>query len=420
MSAPVELVFRGEVLNGHAPDEVRRQMGRLLKLDDAQLAVLFSGRPAVLKRHLDDAAAHRYVAQLAALGVRVHPRPMAGPLPEATAVPSAVPPAAAPAVAPAALSLQPASAEEIECPNCGLRQPKAVFCRGCTTDIEMGLAARAEERERREAERLALLEERQARRRRAGEVRDPTATPAIGLGFQGRIGRMAYATANVWLITSLVLLTAGLFTSPSLGRLLLLGLGFAVTFFLSMRLAVLRCHDCDRHGWWSLLVLVPYVGTLVSLVLTFGRGNEDENDYGDPPPRGRPLWLFVALAVMALGLVIGGRAALRQVERQAEAAQQQQDEDGELEPFEPDGAPRASRGSFGSSEADAAFRDEYLPAADIRAFAINGRGAWGLSSGADDLREAARDALFQCQSRREAYTPDCQLVSVNGRPVRQH
>jgi hypothetical protein len=290
MSAPVQLVFRGEVLAGFRLEDVQRELGRLLQADEALLKNVFSGRRTVLKRGLAAAEAQRYVGRLAAMGARVHVEPMPAPppapaaggwptiapppeedrrapapvaAPQATALPVADPaqPAAA-AAAPAAaqeLALVPTAVpEEVVCPKCGERQSKRLLCRSCTTNIEMAMAARLEEEELRRAERQAELEARRHPRRRAhdADTGERSAWP-IGFSFSGRVGRLSSAAANLWLIAAMLLLTAGFLQLPSLPRALLVGTGALAVFFFSMRLTVLRCHDCDRHGWWALLVLVP-------------------------------------------------------------------------------------------------------------------------------------------------------------------
>jgi uncharacterized membrane protein YhaH (DUF805 family) len=54
---------------------------------------------------------------------------------------------------------------------------------------------------------------------------------------------------------------------PTVGRVALFPLvALALTLF-GMRLAVLRCHDCDKSGWWSLLLWLPTVNFIVALVL---------------------------------------------------------------------------------------------------------------------------------------------------------
>lgn len=127
MSAPVQLVFRGEVLAGFRLEDVQRDLGRLLRADEARLKHVFSGRSTVLKRGLPAAEAQRYVSRLAALGARVHVEPMTAPpsAPAAGGWPTIAPPpeedrrvaplvaapaAALPAAVPLANSAPPAPA----------------------------------------------------------------------------------------------------------------------------------------------------------------------------------------------------------------------------------------------------------------------------------------------------------------------
>ncbi|MEW6706283.1 MAG: DUF805 domain-containing protein [Pseudomonadota bacterium] len=470
MSSDVQLVFRGEVLAGFQPEEVQRELGRLLKVDEAKLAALFSGGRAVLKRGLPSADAPRYVARLAALGARVHVEPMAAGAPAPAAPPAATPatpPAAGawptlapppqdersasppparstlppsppprpPAVSPAnetpalataaqaaaavsrELALEPiATVEEVTCPTCGERQSKRLLCRACATNIEMGIAAKLEEQERRRAERQAELEARMQRRQggSAGtdDGRERSAWP-IGLSFAGRVGRLSAVNANLWLMTALFLLSVGFLQRPSFPRMLLLGTGVLAVFFFSMRLAVLRCHDCDRHGWWALFVLVPYAGNLASLLIAFLPGNAEANEYGPPPPKARWRGFFVALAVLVASVALLVRATIGFVER--EAAKESDDN-----PFaeEAGSADTGGEFDFGEPGLNEAFR-EYSMAAGHKAFAVSGRKTYGWAAKAGSMQDAARSAWSECQARREPYTPDCRIVNVNGQWARE-
>lgn len=324
---------------------------------------------------------------------------MTSPLPAAPATP--VPAQASDAGD--GLSLQPIEETLVECPHCGERQTMRLLCRGCVTNLEMALAAQQDQRQREREERQAALAERQAQRRHASGVRNPDDARPVGFGFEGRIGRLSYSTATVWLWTALILLTVGLLQRPSLGRLLLLLVGMLAVSFFSMRLAVLRCHDCGRHGWWALMVLLPYVGALASLLLVFARGDDDVNDYGPPPTPGRSLWFWVATGVMVLGIVMAVKATIN---LQARIAAAHEDDDREqLVDL---------RDLFGNAAANEAFQGEYARAQQHKAFAVSPRGAWGWAGGAGNLRDAARSAFAQCQARREPYTPDCEVVNING------
>ena len=443
MSAPVQLVFRGEVLAGFRLEDVQSELGRLLQADEALLKSVFSGRRTVLKRGLAAAEAQRYVGRLAAMGARVHVEPMPAPpaAPAAGGWPTIAPPpeedrrAAAPVAVPQVAALaaanpaQPATPaaaqdlallptaapEEVVCPKCGERQSKRLLCRACTTNIEMAMAAKLEEEALRRAERQAALEARVPPRRRAAHAADAGERSAwpIGFGFAGRVGRLSSAAANLWLIAAMLLLTTGFLQLPNLPRALLMGTGALAVFFFSMRLTVLRCHDCDRHGWWALFVLVPYVGSLASLLISFLPGNHDANEYGPPPPRGRWRWLGLALVVLVLCSVMLVRAGIRFVERHA--AEESDESADQMMELGDDASIGGGSGS-GAAGLQEALRD-YTHAPGHKAFAASSRQTFAWVGNAGSVDEAASNAMTQCEARRQPYTPACRVVSVNGQPV---
>lgn len=455
MSAPVQLVFRGELLAGFRLEDVQRELGRLLQADEVRLKSVFSGRRTVLKRGLPPAEAQRYVSRLAAMGAYVHVEPMPTPpptpaagdwptiapppeadrqapapvaaavavpkvaTPAATPAPSSAPPSVAVPTAVKELALVPEevpaeAAGEVTCPKCGERQSKRLLCRACATNIEMGLAAKEEEQALRRAERQAALEARRHPRRRATPDAGPGSAWPIGLSFAGRVGRLSSASANLWLLAAMLLLTTGFLARPSLPRALLMGAGALGVFFFSMRLTVLRCHDCDRHGWWALFVLVPYVGSLASLLFGFLPGNPDENDYGPPPPRGRWLWFGVATLVLVLSTVLLVRAGIRFAERYADEAKAESAED----LVDLGGGVGSSGGSSGNGAAGLqdALR-EYAQAPGHKAFAASSRQNFAWVGNAATMDEAVRNAMSQCDAHRPQYTPQCRVVYVNRQPA---
>ena len=421
MSVPVQLVFRGEVLAGFRLEDVQRELGRLLQADEALLKSVFSGRRTVLKHGLAAAEAQRYVGRLAAMGARVHVEPMPAPAPAAGGWPTIAPPpeedrrAPAPVAAPQVPAIPAATPDEVICPKCGERQSKRLLCRACTTNIEMAMAAKLEEETLRRAERQAELEARLHPRRRAAAEADTGERSAwpIGFGFSGRVGRLSSAAANLWLIAAMLMLTTGFLARPSLPRALLMGAGALAVFFFSMRLTVLRCHDCDRHGWWALFVLVPYVGSLASLLFALLPGNPDENEYGPPPPRGRWGWVGLALVVLALSSALLIRAGIRFAERYA--AEQGDESADEIVEF--GGNANTSGGSdTGAAGLQEALRD-YTHAPGHKAFAASSRQTYAWVGKAGSVDEAVRNAMSQCDARRQPYTPDCRVVNVNGQPV---
>lgn len=75
--APLQLVFRGECLDGHDTQTVRHAVASALKLDEQREAHLFSGKRVVLRRNVGAAAAHRHIARFALMGAVLHAEPSA-------------------------------------------------------------------------------------------------------------------------------------------------------------------------------------------------------------------------------------------------------------------------------------------------------------------------------------------------------
>ena len=76
--APLQLVFRGECLDGHDVQTVRRAVAGALKLDEPSEARMFSGKRVVLRRNVSAAAARRHIARFALMGAVLHAEPSKG------------------------------------------------------------------------------------------------------------------------------------------------------------------------------------------------------------------------------------------------------------------------------------------------------------------------------------------------------
>lgn len=227
-----QLVFAGEVLAGFEVDAVRQSLGEVLRLDARRLDHLFSGRPVIVKRRLTADQAAAWVRQFDALGARLQVLPM-----NEAAPPTLVEPAE-----PVDRSAAAAAAElAVDLPTLAPGGP---------------VVPRAHEAD------AALF----------------------SLSFQGRIGRMRNAVGSLLVLTGLlwlIMLEATLPGPVTLGLLLLGSVGLTVW---GCRLTVLRLHDVNRSGWWALAFLLPYVGVVASLVLSWLPGSPDDNLHGPPRP----------------------------------------------------------------------------------------------------------------------------------------
>ncbi|MBL0729502.1 DUF805 domain-containing protein [Piscinibacter sp. HJYY11] len=465
--AQVRLVFAGELLEGHTLDEVKRLFGEMFKLDGDRLAAIFSGQRTVLKHQIGRDDGERYAARLKKLGMRVQVEPIDA-LPELKPLPAAVGATPAEAVKTVAASVPAAGlslaelADEVECPNCGERQPKKfVLCRKCTTDIPRALASRAEDAERARAERLAARQQASGRFAPPGaEVDDGAvfssddAPPFWGFGFSGRLGRINYLLSFYasMLLFGLVGIGGAVLvplTRSTFVAILLIPLMLAVVVW-GLRATVLRFHDINRSGWWSLVFLLPalpmvstitsggesmpgtgamtmymvfsVINLLLTLVLLIYPGTHGDNDFGGPARQGNGFLaaILTLVAVLAFAAYVSfAMKTYNEYSRKAAARQatQSESDDARAPGANPSAAPAPQQqpmpGLPPGPAADA-FRDQYMPASNEKAFAMSSAGAYGWAGGKSSMREAISAALTDCDQRRDAYTSQCRIVNVNG------
>lgn len=317
--ALVQLVFNGEIVNGHAPDDVRRKLAAAVGIAPGQIEDVFSGRRVILKKSLSADEAPRYLAKLERIGIvaRAEPQPD-GALDAALRPLSADGAASSPstsATAPLALVDDAprvetsAPVEEVTCPKCGTRQPKRTLCLSCSTDMPRYAAAQKVLQDEERAARLTALKESGSASagnpaRDAGAADDYAIEGAglFGASFEGRIGRIAYLIGG-FMIGAIGIV--GAVAALKSGFWLLLAPVLLGGLFVSLRLAVLRCHDIGWSGWWSLVLLVPYVGSLFSLILLIVPGTRGSNDFGRASrPPGVPA-LATSFGVLVLASLLG-------------------------------------------------------------------------------------------------------------------
>lgn len=100
------VVFRGDIADGFALQDVKARFAQLFKLDPSRVDPYFSGKPTALKKDCDRATADKFRAALQQIGAVAEVRSATPVTAPAAAAPSAAavtaPPAPAPVPAPAA------------------------------------------------------------------------------------------------------------------------------------------------------------------------------------------------------------------------------------------------------------------------------------------------------------------------------
>lgn len=297
MTEKYRVVISGRTLSGASLDDIRGEVGRVFRLQGEQLDRMLCGKPVVVARSLAAEAAEKLLARLhsvdlegraEALAEVAGESPAAPPKPEKIIPPvsdelfALVQPAASttPLAVGDAIKVEIPPADAVVCPKCGESQPKRTLCRQCGLDMPRFLAAQeAVEREARESR----ADELAARRPGSGNssrAADGQQARLLGLGFGGRLGRLDYLSSSLlstafWMATVVLAVAAG--------KNAFAGLGIFISVIYSVRCIALRLHDTGRTGWLALIAIVPVIGALMALILLFIRGDDDENEYGEPP-----------------------------------------------------------------------------------------------------------------------------------------
>ncbi len=63
----------------------------------------------------------------------------------------------------------------------------------------------------------------------------------------------------------------------------LIGIFWLANIVPAITLSVRRLHDTNRSGWWYLINLVPYIGSIWFFILTILPSTPGENNYGYQP-----------------------------------------------------------------------------------------------------------------------------------------
>lgn len=107
--------------------------------------------------------------------------------------------------------------------------------------------------------------------------------------FSGRASRAEfwYWVLGVLLVTAVFAVIEGAVIAPAIGfeafdpeagQPLRMILNLAI-FLPSIAVAVRRLHDIGRAGWWFLVQLIPFIGTLILLWWYVRPGSEEPNEY---------------------------------------------------------------------------------------------------------------------------------------------
>lgn len=104
------------------------------------------------------------------------------------------------------------------------------------------------------------------------------------LTYEGRINRQPFWLGNLALTAiNVVGSLIGGAIGGAVGNLIAIIFALAI-LYPAICIAIKRCHDRDKSGWWILIVLIPFIG-IIWYIVEFGflRGTDGPNQYGPDP-----------------------------------------------------------------------------------------------------------------------------------------
>lgn len=102
--------------------------------------------------------------------------------------------------------------------------------------------------------------------------------------YDGRLNRQPFWIGNIVLtVISLIGSGIGAAIGGAVGGLISVIFGLGV-LYPAICIAIKRCHDRDKSGWWVCIMLIPLIGSIWYFV-EFGcmRGTEGPNRFGQDP-----------------------------------------------------------------------------------------------------------------------------------------
>ena len=97
--------------------------------------------------------------------------------------------------------------------------------------------------------------------------------------FSGRASRSEYW----WFVLAsfLVIFTAAIIDGV-IGSIIVTSLAYLFLIIPGIAVSVRRLHDTNRSGWYLLVNLVPFVGTVLIFIWSVTAGDKKANQFGPP------------------------------------------------------------------------------------------------------------------------------------------
>ncbi|MBP5319113.1 MAG: DUF805 domain-containing protein [Paludibacteraceae bacterium] len=101
--------------------------------------------------------------------------------------------------------------------------------------------------------------------------------------FSGRARRAEFWYFFLFLLPLTLLSYMNQYAWQNEALAILLGIIAIVVFIPRLAVAVRRLHDTNHSGWWILINLILFIGTIYYLYLLASEGDHGDNQYGPDP-----------------------------------------------------------------------------------------------------------------------------------------
>ena len=100
------------------------------------------------------------------------------------------------------------------------------------------------------------------------------------VNFQGRASRSEF-----WWFALFVFLVCfvAIIIDDATNQSIVQSIAGLALFLPSLSVQVRRLHDTDKSGWWSLLDIIPLIGSIILLIICTLKGTPGTNRFGENP-----------------------------------------------------------------------------------------------------------------------------------------
>ena len=116
------------------------------------------------------------------------------------------------------------------------------------------------------------------------EAAQPMTMKDLLFSFEGRIPRRKYWLASLVMMVTMLIPFGIVMAVDNTAAMIVLVVLCLPMIYVSFAVGAKRWHDRNKSGWWNLIGMIPYVGSIwVFIECGCMRGTKGPNNYGPDP-----------------------------------------------------------------------------------------------------------------------------------------